>query len=206
MFFLQIKQEKLLPSTNYRIAVQAFNGLNGEVANIRDLSPPQIPYFESKPKLSTTNNTINIKLPKIKNANKNFQLFLLIQENHTQYFTHPKELQQFESKFGNQLSKYKILYNCSKNLNSDILTISSAVQTVKNCTIYKSFHLKNKTNYNITLVLSNSFNNKSSYNLYSFYSRKLGDTLLVSLKEKNLSLLYLLVLLPIIIIIVVGFA
>ncbi|XP_044263458.1 receptor-type tyrosine-protein phosphatase S-like isoform X2 [Tribolium madens] len=176
-----INQTEFLPSTHYKIKIQAFNGVNGSPANIEDTSPPAIPFLEKEPKLSITNTTINIEIPKVRNNVKDFKLFLLVQTDDTsETISHPKELQQFQTKFYRQLKKFKILYNCSNIVNP----------------LNLDFPLKSENSYNISLLLINTNNSKSSYKLYPLYNHNPLGTPAVSTDLGLLSLLFLLLLIP----------
>ncbi|KYB26638.1 receptor-type tyrosine-protein phosphatase F isoform X2 [Tribolium castaneum] len=194
-----INQRKFQPSTYYNITIQAFNGVNGHPVSTQDLSPPAIPFFENEPKHSITNTTITIEISKVKNNIKDFKLFLLIENDTTDTIIYPKELKQFEEKFHNQQSNFRILYS-STNIQSPLtFMIGKTNQTFQNkSTSHLDFPLKTENSYNISILLINTYKDKSSYKFYSFHIPKLLKPLVLPAVSTDLSLLSLLFLLLII--------
>ncbi|KAJ3619220.1 hypothetical protein MTP99_004921 [Tenebrio molitor] len=62
----KIGEKRLAKSTPLRIKIRAFNGYNGEELVTTDISPPALPLFTTEPKISTSNNAINIEISPIK--------------------------------------------------------------------------------------------------------------------------------------------
>jgi hypothetical protein len=197
---LQIEEKRLLKLTPFRIRIGAFNGYNGEELVKNDTSPPALPLFTTEPKISTSNDTITIKISPIKSTNRDdtnkYELFLFLLDENFNNHDNVKSLTRLQENHHVNLSKFKILYQCQLK-NPVHFKIGQDNYTINDCIRGSSSSLKPATTYNVTILLTNTFMNKTSYKLYSYPVHTLGEPVDVPQDLRLLGLLSLLLIIPI---------
>jgi hypothetical protein len=197
---LQIGEKRLAKSTPLRIKIRAFNGYNGEELVTTDISPPALPLFTTEPKISTSNNAINIEISPIKSTNTDdtnkYELFLFLLDENFNNHGNVKPLTRLRKNHHVNLSKFRILYRCQ--LKSFLhFKIGQDNYPINDCNKSSSLSLKPATTYNVTILLTNTYMNKSSYKLYFYQVLTLGQPIYILKDLSILGLLSLLLIIPI---------
>ncbi|KAJ3647439.1 hypothetical protein Zmor_019317 [Zophobas morio] len=196
-----VKSQDIRTSTNYKIVVEAFNGMEGKEGYVTDLSPPEIPVLEREPKIVNVSNiTITLQVEKNKNINNNntYKLFLLVSNANLQSDSYPPELQNFENNFGISLSPVRVIYECN-SLSTTKQFVIGQNGSVTNCKQVSNISLTTGTSYNVTVMLVSTYRDKSSYKLYSKSALTSGESSNTPRDLTLLALLLLLLIIPIVI-------
>jgi protein tyrosine phosphatase len=173
----KIEEKRLAKSTPLTVKIRAFNGYNGEELVKDDMSPPALPLFTTEPKISTSNDTITIEISPIKSINgedKNkYELFLFLLNENYNNPDNIKPLARLQEMHYVNLSKLMLLCQCQ--LRSTMHFQIGHNYSTSHCNGGSSPSLKPATNYNVTILLVNTFMNKNSYKLYSYQVHTLGE-------------------------------
>ena len=203
LFRLQVKIQHIQSSTEYKIVVKAYNGLDGQEASVTDVSPPEIPLLETAPTITNvSNNTITLQVNKSKNFNNTntYKLFLLVSNNSPNSVRYPSELRNFESNFGISLSLFRVVYECDDVITEKRFVIGQSGD-VSGCN-YSDIFLTARSSYNVTVMLVSSYQNKSSYKFYSQNAFTTNEIPNAPIDLSLLGLWLLLLIIPVVVIII----
>ncbi|XP_063908386.1 receptor-type tyrosine-protein phosphatase delta-like [Zophobas morio] len=199
-----VKIQHIQSSTEYKIVVKAYNGLDGQEASVTDVSPPEIPLLETAPTITNvSNNTITLQVNKSKNFNNTntYKLFLLVSNNSPNSVRYPWELRNFESNFGISLSLFRVVYECDDIITEKRFVIGQS-GNVSGCN-YSDIFLTARSSYNVTVMLVSSYQNKSSYKFYSQNAFTTNEIPNAPIDLSLLGLWLLLLIIPVVVIIII---
>ncbi|XP_063907949.1 uncharacterized protein LOC135126082 isoform X2 [Zophobas morio] len=154
----------LSPTTEYTVAVYAFNGEDGDSAQQMTTSPLDVPKLSDDPEFVISNGLLKILvLPnKVRGYTHTYQLLVLRSDKQSNLELYPS-LQEYE------LKNLKVIVECDLSQIPETLEIYvGSLQQQPSCKDKDNSSLKAEITGNITIVLQNFFKNESRTTIYTY--------------------------------------
>ncbi|XP_063907960.1 uncharacterized protein LOC135126088 isoform X2 [Zophobas morio] len=154
----------LSPTTEYTVAVYAFNGEDGDSAQQMTTSPVDVPKLSDDPEFVISNGLLKILvLPnKVRGYTHTYQLLVLRSDKQSNLELYPS-LEEYE------LKNLKVIVECDLLQITETLEIYvGSLQQHPSCKEKDNSFLKPETTDNITIVLQNFFENESRTTIYTY--------------------------------------
>ncbi|KAJ3647841.1 hypothetical protein Zmor_019698 [Zophobas morio] len=154
----------LSPTTEYKVAIYAFNGEDGDSAQEMTTSPLDVPKLSDDPEFVISNGLLKILvLPnKVRGSTHTYQLLVLRSDKQSNLELYPS-LQEHE------LKNLKVIVECDLSQISETLEIYvGSLQQHPRCKGKDNSSLKPETTGNITIVLQNFFENDCRTTIYTY--------------------------------------